>query len=190
MISKIACGLIGISALNLAVAAQSHTIDKMTGIESWENSVAGVSISLTQILPDQIRAFYVNRGFDSEVIEPYAKSCVYMTILRNDTATGVAHFRVADWTVDTGSGTQHLTPTRSWVDQLRMAGSSNAAMIAFRWAQFPSEHAYEPGGDWNQGMLSIGLDPGMEFDLNVRWKTGGKGYEGKLTDVRCARESL
>lgn len=188
-LQKFICGLIGASALNSAIAGQSHTIDETTGIESWETSVAGVTVALTQILPDQLRAFYVNRGFDSKIIEPYARSCVYMTVLRNDAAAGVVRFRLSEWRINTESGGRPLVSTESWLERLQSAKPGNAAMVAFRWAQFPPEHAYEPGGDWNQGMLSIGLDAGAEFDLIVRWASNGKQYEGELSNVRCARES-
>ncbi|NNK14860.1 MAG: hypothetical protein HKP52_11535 [Desulfofustis sp.] len=188
-LQKCVCALIGVSALTSVAADQNHTVDETTGIESWETSVAGVSVSLTQILPDQLRAFYVNRGFDSEVIEPYAKSCVYMTVLRNDAAAGVVRFRLSEWRINTKSGVRPLVSTETWVERLQMAKPGNAAMVAFRWAQFPPEHAYEPGGDWNQGMLSIGLAPGAEFDLSVRWEIDGKQYYGELTNVRCAHES-
>ena len=183
-------GLIGVSALSCAIADQNHTVDETTGIASWENTVAGVSISLTQILPDQLRAFYVNRGFESEVIEPYARSCVYMTVLRNDAAAGVVRFRLSDWRINTRIGERTLVSTETWLEQLQSARPGNAALVAFRWAQFPPEHAYQPGGDWNQGMLSIGLDAGAEFDLIARWEVDGKQYEGELTNVRCARESF
>ncbi len=186
---KLAVGLIGASALSSAYAGQRHSIDEATGIETWEKSVEGVSVSLTQILPDQLRAFYVNRGFDSDIIEPYATSCVYMTVLRNEAAAGVVRFRLSEWRISTESGTHPLVSTETWVERLQSATPGNAAMVAFRWAQFPSEHAYEPGGDWNQGMLSIGLAPGTEFDLSVRWEIDGKQYQGELANVRCADES-
>ena len=181
---------IAIFALNSAIAEQRYSVDEATGIESWENTVAGVSVSLTQILPDQLRAFYVNRGFDSEIIEPYAKSCVYMTVLRNDSAAGVVRFRLSDWQINTQSGGRPLVSTDTWLKRLQSTNPGNAAMVAFRWAQFPAAHAYEPGGDWNQGMLSIGLNPGAKFDLIVRWEVDGKRYQGELANVRCARESL
>jgi len=169
--------------------AQGYAMDEETGIESWQVSVRGVTVSLTQILPDQLRAFYVNRGFPVDVIEPYAVSCVYMTALRNDAAAGVATFRIADWRVVAGAQARAPISTAAWVTRLQPAQPGHAAMIAFRWAQFPSEHAYQPGGDWNQGMLSTGLQPGEQFDLIASWHVDGQAIEGELKNVRCARES-
>ena len=61
------------------------------------------------------------------------------------------------------------------------------ALIAFRWAQFPPEHAYEPNGDWNQGMLAAGLPAGSSFDLVARWDIDGKPYAGELKNVQCPK---
>jgi hypothetical protein len=175
--------------LGPALATQRHGIDQATGVETWEASLAGVSISLTQILPDQLRAFYLNRGFSAAAIEPYVTSCVYMMVLRNDAAGGVVRFRQADWRVVAGTEVRPVIATEAWIGRLRSSGPTAAAMIAFRWAQFPSAHAYRPGGDWNQGMLSIGLRPGAVFDLMVRWEIEGRPFEGEIENVRCAREA-
>ena len=181
-------GVMCLLAFGPAEAAQRHTTDEATGIETWETTVSGVGISLTQILPDQLRAFYLNRGFAAATIEPYARSCVYMTVLRNDAASGVVHFRLADWRVVTSSESRPPVSTQQWVERIQPMGPGNAPMIAFRWAQFPSEHAYQPGGDWNQGMLSTGLPPGETFDLTVQWEVDGKPFRGELRNVRCADE--
>lgn len=176
-------------AAGSAMGAQSHGIDEETGIETWLTSTAGVTVSLTQILPDQLRAFYVNRGFSIDSIEPYAISCVYMTVLRNDAASGVAHFRLADWRVVTQSEDRAPLSTDDWIKRLQPADQGKAAMIAFRWAQFPTQHAYQPGGDWNQGMLSTGLKPGEAFKLIASWTINGKNFKGELKNVRCAQEN-
>jgi hypothetical protein len=59
--------------------------------------------------------------------------------------------------------------------------------VAFRWSQFPHEQTYEPGGDWNQGMFSVGLPPDSEFDVVALWDIDGKQFESKLEGVRCAK---
>jgi hypothetical protein len=60
----------------------------------------------------------------------------------------------------------------------------DAAQLAFRWAQFPSEQRYAPG-EWNQGMLAVGLPSGSRFDLIARWTLADQTYEGRLVDVVC-----
>jgi len=67
----------------------------------------------------------------------------------------------------------------TWMAQWQSLGLSEAAQIAFRWAQFPPEQEYAVG-EWNQGMLlnhrgigTIGttLEP---WNYRVHGKTGEK----------------
>ena len=178
--------LIGSLLSASVVLAQTRTVDPQTGIVTWQTRGDGVTLSLTQILPDQARAFYVNRGFPTEATEEYAKACVYMTVLRNDSAPGVVHFKLADWSVEHDGGSRPPLSVASWLKRLERFGLPQSALIAFRWAQFPPEQEYQPGGDWNQGMLTTGLEAAARFDLIARWEAAGKVYEGVLRDVQCA----
>jgi len=180
--------LFGLVSVNpQAWAGQVHTINPQTGAETWETHAHGVTFTLTQLLPDQVRAFYVNRGFTLEQIEPYALSCVYTAVLRNDKAPGVVHFILHDWSVITDAGSHPPMKTVDWLNRLKQAGAKKPALIAFRWAQFPPEHEYEPNGDWNQGMLATGLAAGSKFDVIARWDIADKTYEMGLRGVRCAK---
>lgn len=176
-------------ALSMACAAQAgpqaHRIDTDTGAETWETQAHGVGLQLTQIQPDQARAFYLNRGFASEDVEAYATACVYMAVLRNDAAPGEVSFRLTDWRVRVEGREQPLLTVDEWMARWRQRGLSEPARIAFRWAQFPPEQEYARG-EWNQGMLTTGLPAGSRFDLIARWTVAGKAYEGKLENVRCA----
>lgn len=167
-------------------ANQSQRIDPETGVASWETHVHGVTLLLSQIPPDSVRAFYLNRGFPSEAVEPYATACVFMAVLRNDAAPGELSFRLADWSVHHAGRAQPPQSVEVWMARWRALGLSGAAQIAFRWAQFPPEQEYAVG-EWNQGMLTTGLPPGSHFDLIARWSVAGKTYEGKLENVVCSR---
>ena len=61
-----------------------------------------------------------------------------------------------------------------------------SALIAFRWAQFPIEQSYQPGGDWNQGMYATSLSQGQVFDITAIWALDGQTQSATLTGVRCA----
>lgn len=179
-----------ISLLSFSIHAdtsQTERTDSATGAKTWETHVDGVHFSLTQILPEQVKAFYVNRGFSLEQIEAYATSCVYMTVLRNDNAPGNIHFISNNWSILVDNKPHNLAPVSQWVKHLSSTGAKKSAVIAFRWAQFPPEQEYKPGGDWNQGMLSIGLPPGSTFDVIAKWDIAGKEYEAKLAEVQCAK---
>jgi len=168
----------------LAHAAQAQRTDPDTGAATWETQTHGATLRLTQILPDQARAFYLNRGFSAEDVEPYATACVFMTVLRNDAAPGPLAFRLADWRVRVQGALQSPPSVETWMDLWNKRGLAEPARIAFRWAQFPVEQEYEVG-EWNQGMLATGLPPGAAFDLVAHWQVEDKTYEGVLTDVRC-----
>lgn len=170
-----------------ANSSQKVKTDSVTGIKSWEINSQGVNFSLTQILPDQARAFYVNRGFTLEQAELFASSCVYMTIMRNDSAPGTVHVIKNNWSVLFNKLPHPLVSVETWMKRLKNRKVKNSALLAFRWAQFPIEQKFEPDGDWNQGMLSIGLPPGSSFDLIVRWDISGKAYKTKLLGVQCAK---
>jgi len=184
----ITAAMIGLfsSAIHADIA-QTHHTDSVTGAKTWETHVDGVHFSLTQILPDQAKAFYVNRGFSLEQIESYTSTCVYMTVLRNDSAPGGIHFVSNNWSILVKNKPHKLVPVSQWVKRLSATGAKKSAVIAFRWAQFPPEQEYKPGGDWNQGMLSIGLPFGSRFNAIAKWDIAGKEYEAKLTEVQCAK---
>lgn len=183
--SVLACTLLLLVSA-VAQAAQQVSVEPATGIRTWSTSHAGVHFSLTQILPQQADAFYVNRGFSVAQIEPYSTACVYMTVLRNDTAPGVIHFNRKNWAV-THNGQQHRAKTVSeWLEFFTARGVGKPALIAFRWAQFPPEQEYEPGGDWNQGMLAVGLPAGASFDIEARWDVDGRDFSTMLKGVECA----
>jgi len=165
----------------------SNSTNSETGALSWKTEAHGVYFSLTQILPEQAQAFYVNRGFTLEQIEAYANSCVYMTVLRNDNAPGKIHFISNNWTVLFEDKPKPLVSVKEWIERLTAAKIRKPALIAFRWAQFPPEQEYEPGGDWNQGMLSVGLLSGSKFDVIARWDIDGTQYETTLQGVQCAK---
>lgn len=153
---------------------------------TWEAQAQGVTLALTQIPPDAARAFYFNRGFPPEAVERYATACVYMTVLRNDAAPGELSFRLDDWRVQSEGRARPPLSVAEWMAHWQALGLTQAAQIAFRWAQFPPEQEYAVG-EWNQGMLTTGLPPGGRFDLIARWTVAGKTYEEKLENVVCAR---
>jgi len=187
------CFLLLVSYLSTAIA-QTHRINKDTGAETWETDTHGVHFALTQILPEQVRAFYVNRGFTLDQIAEYADSCVFMTVLRNDSATKSIHFVRSQWQLLVTDEhdqvqTKRLRSVKDWLDQFIQNKNrvKKPALIAFRWAQFPPEQVYQPGGDWNQGMLSMGLSAKRKFDLIAKWDGNSQTFQAKLEGVQCAQ---
>ncbi|MCU7801246.1 MAG: hypothetical protein KZQ70_14210 [gamma proteobacterium symbiont of Lucinoma myriamae] len=114
-----------------------------------------------------------------------------MTVLRNDDAPGTIHFVSNNWPVLLAGKKHKLVSVDHWLQRLTTVNTKKSALVAFKWAQFPSEQEYEPGGggggDWNQGMLSMGLPPDSEFNIIARWDIDGKIFETELQKVKCAK---
>jgi len=166
-------------------ASQIHLTDAVTGAQSWEIKQQGVVLYLNQLLPDQLRGFYSNRGFTQSQMDQYVQSCVFMTVLRNESASGIVKYKTADWRVKNATKSRAIKSTDEWIAQHKALGVNHAALIAFRWAQFPTEQEYEPGGDWNQGMLSLGNN-GDDFDLIAHWLVGNQAHQMSLKGINCA----
>ncbi len=167
--------------------AQTMTMDSESGAKTWEVSTHGANFLMRQILPDQSLGFYVSRGFSPAQIEAYSSSCVFMTVLRNDSAPGGLHFKRENLKVTQGGKPHPLVSVEEWMKRLKDIKSKQSAVIAFRWSQFPVDQVFETGGDWNQGMISVGLPADSRFDALVNWDIDGQSYEIKLEGVECAK---
>jgi len=176
-----------------AHAGTDSSVDAETGLVTWQTETAGIQVRLTQISPDQARAFYQARGFSPETAERYAGECVFMTVVRNIGDTPIEH-RLADWRYEpAGQPPRAIRSKTEWERLWKRLGVSETARIAFNWAQIPATQTYAPG-DWNQGMTSYSVPRGGQFDLHFVWRTlkgmnaGGRTHTGKLEQVRCADE--
>lgn len=161
-----------------------------TPAEPRETRVSGVYLSLTPLLPDQVRAFYLGRGFDADSAELLATgACVFQTVFRNESVANGIAFNLADWRARTPQGEMPLKLERDWQREWKQRGVSPGARTAFRYALFPTEHRYEVG-DWNMGMTTYALPPGSRFDLKFVWREGDKPRQAVMTGVRCATDTV
>ena len=170
-----------------SLAGTDTSVDAETGLSTWQAETAGIQMHLTQISPDQARAFYQARGFSAEAAEHYAGECVFMTVVRNIGDTAIRH-RLADWRYESaGQPPRAIRSKREWERLWKRLGVSEAARIAFTWAQLPATQTFAPG-DWNQGMTSYSVPRGGQFDLHFVWRADGRIHTGKLEQLRCADE--
>ena len=161
------------------------SLDPDTGIPTWEVDTKGVHLRLTQITPEQARAFMLGRGMDKQSVEEFAHACVYMTVVRNEGKQAIDH-NLADWHyLPEGSGQPKALLTKhDWLTRWQPRNFSRPVRLAFEWSQFPVEQTFFPG-DWNQGMTTFALPAGSRFDVLHRWKQNGRLYEGKMQNVQC-----
>jgi len=188
------CFIIGLSvAIVAGHAMASNTVrrvDAATGIETWETRGSGVSLRLTQILPDQVRAFYLGRGFDPVTVERIATgACVFQSVFRNESvATGI-RFDLEEWDVLYRGRERKLRVDADWQREWETRRIPAGPRTAFRFALLPTRHEYAVG-DWNMGMTLYPLALGSEFDLRFVWWEGSERHEARLNGVRCATDSI
>jgi len=177
-----------LAAWPLAALSSEPSIDPETGLATWQAETHGIQVRLTQISPDQIRGFYLARGFSPEATERYARECVFMTVVRNIGERPIWH-NLANWRyVSADQSPRALRSKVAWAHLWKRQGVSESARIAFTWAQFPATQVFAPG-DWNQGMTSYSVPRGGHFDLSFVWQAGGRTHSGKIEQVRCADEN-
>jgi hypothetical protein len=170
-----------------AVCADAPTLDSETGLATWQTESGGVQVRLTQISPDQARAFYRARGFSAQAAERYAAECVFMTVVRNVGDTPVEH-RLADWRYLHQGKRLSIRSKTEWAQIWKQLRVNEAARIAFDWAQFPATQTFAPG-DWNQGMTTYRVGRGERFELQFVWRKDGKKFSGTLQEVQCAADA-
>lgn len=176
-----------LASIAYADSQQTITTNPESGSKTWEVSANGANFLMRQIPLDQLKAFYISRGFSLDQIEPYTSSCVFMTVLRNDNATAGLHFKRDNLKVSQAGKSHPLVSVEEWLERLSKVTDKKSALIAFRWAQFPIDQIFESGGDWNQGMISVGLLPESKFDSEIKWEIEGKISTIKLEGVECAK---
>jgi hypothetical protein len=184
---------LGLTLLLLACGPAAATVQQISeegsGLPGWQWQGEGVSFTFNQRLPDQTRAFFQGRGFLPEQAEPLARDCVLQAIIRNDTGNAAAlTLDLADWRVHpVGGGAQPLRLEAQWQTEWERLGVSRPARIAFRWALFPTKQRFAPG-DWNMGMITLGLPPGSRFALEVVWQSGEQQRRQRFPAMQCAAD--
>ncbi len=163
--------------------------DPVTGLATAKLHSGGIEVSLTQLLPDQVRAFYQGRGFSAAESERIAGTCVFQTVVRNDTETADAlEIALADWRVRrAGHAATSPRTIEAWLSDWGEPSLGQAQAIALRWALFPAVQSFAPG-DWNMGMLTVEVPHGERFDLELHWRLGERPDVASLSDLRCAGE--
>ncbi len=175
----IVCALLGSAAL--VVRADDDT--------TWSHRAVQGAVTLTaNPLSSESRiAFYGARGFPEATIRPYAQACGFSFGMQND-GTSTLITRLADWQV-IGADGKHvaLRLPEAWDIEWAKAGVSEAARIAFRWAQFQTENTFQ-SGDWIMGMATLEAPLTGTFRLVARYRDEKENYEIILDKLSCAKD--
>ena len=168
----------------LAVPLQAREqVNPETGLSRWEAGRQGFSLEIIQVLPDYVRAVYASRGLPQTIIDRVSSYCVFGTILKNLSDSGLS-YNTADWRFVTPDGRTHRVRTKTeWISEWQDMG------VAFRWSLLPEQQDYAPG-DWGQGFTTVLLPPETAFDLYYSWQQGDRTHEGIIRNMACAPATL
>lgn len=173
-----------------AMADVTRSADEQTGLVSWKMHDANFELELTQLLPDQTRAFYLARGFSKETANRLATGCIMQTIGRNNADKGVqgaVDMDLRRWRMLHGGVEGPIKLKEQWDSEWPSGEVSDTARLAFRWATFPTQQDFMPG-DFGWGMTSFGLAPGQRFDLKIVWSAAGVQKQVWIKGIQCAEE--
>jgi len=155
----------------------------------WRHRAARGAIVLTAnpLRPAARAAFYEARGFSARQVRPYSEACGFSFGFGNGGTTPVV-VKLADWRAIGADGMSiAFKPPEHWDAEWERARVPSAARIAFRWAQFQSEIAFEPG-DWIMGMATLERAPVAPFRLVARYRDTRGNHEIVLDQIDCARD--
>jgi len=181
----------------LTASELEKTVDKETQLSAWKLSEGNFQLELIQRSPEQTRSFFQARGFSIKVADDIATSCVFQTIGRNteaDNKTDSVSVDLSEWRIvvaDSQNKTaKPIKLKEHWNEEWKGANVSTASRIAFRWATYPSEQSFDPGGDFNWGMISVGPKPEVVFDLHIVWKQGDKKHDAWIRQMQCPKDNI
>lgn len=189
--------MLGVFSLNISIVALDiiKTTDKDTSLIAWKASEGNIELELIQRSPQQTRSFFQARGFSSKIANDIATSCVFQTIVRNserENSDDSISVSLKKWYL-TSSDNEKQVPIKlkeTWDQEWKENDITTAARIAFRWATFPTEQDYQPGGDFNWGMISFGPKPEVAFDLQIFWEQGTQKHSALLKNIHCPADNL
>ncbi len=151
----------------------------------------GLKLETAPLAPDQVRAFFLARGFSAADTEHIVSAgCVFRS------AIGSAHAKadapavtvaLGEWNVTPAGGGVSAPRTREqWEAEWTKRTVSEDAATAFHWSLFPTEQTFS-ATDYNWGFLTFGLAPGTRFTLDLAWRNGGQMHTARMEGLECGK---
>jgi len=182
-ISALCSFLVLLVAAATAMAGTVQSTNPNNGLSNWQSADTPFSLQLLQLMPDNVRAVYSNKGFPPALVEEMAGYCMFGSVIRN-LADEPVSYDVADWRAITADGVRH--PLRTKTEWLKIWQSQG---VDFGWSILPAAQTLEVG-DWGQGFTTVKLPHGTRFDLDYSWRQHGKTFHAILEGLQCAPEQL
>ncbi|MDF1880714.1 hypothetical protein JHD50_05245 [Sulfurimonas sp. MAG313] len=163
------------------------TLTLSVTLHSQEISKGNVNFTIREIPTPAVNAFYLARGFTLAQIKPYADTCVYTTTLRNDNKDEDIHYVRKNWFITLDDKHYPIKSNNYWFEQFEKSGMLPSSWIGFRLSQMPEEQIYGANGGWNQGIFSVNVPRGTQFDVTIVWDIKGKENSLTLKGVNCEK---
>lgn len=175
-------------SFNLYAAELKTGKDEQSLLPYWQIEDTGMSLRLVQRLPDQVRGFYLARGFSSEYAERIAMSCGFQTVFKNNSHKSMPSplsYNLHDWVVEFGGKQQGLKTREDWEKEWKKTKAGESSRLAFEWSLVPTKLEYKPN-DYSWGLSYFNLKPGTVFDLKIVWQQYEKTHAYTIRKIQCA----
>lgn len=187
-IFTVTAALSGLLISGALLAEQNPDIDPETGLTRWQWDSGKASFTFNQRLPDQTRAYFQGRGFKPDEAEIVASGCLFQAIVRTHAQNDKPlQIDLSDWRVVVDGEALPLKLEHEWQQIWQKHDVQRSARIAFGWSLFPTQQRFAPG-DWNMGMITLGLSPGDRFDLQISYQLEDEVIQTRLRGMQCAED--
>lgn len=170
-------------ATTTASASTLKETNPENGLSNWQSVDAPFKLQLLQLMPDNVRAVYSNKGFPPDLVEEMAGYCMFGSVISN-LSDAPLDYDVADWRAVTSDGVQHRPRTKTeWLAIWKQRG------VDYGWSILPAAQTLDPG-DWGQGFTTLKLPRDTRFDFIYSWRQNGQTFHATLEGVQCPPDKL
>ena len=146
----------------------------------------GLHIQVKPLGYNEVVSLYLGRGLEGPVVERFARRCVLRVLLRNADSKLRITTSLNEWFVRaSGQSLRRIEGRSHWIAEIERSQPCQEARMVFEWSQLPEVIGLD-AGDSVQGLVSVPLQRGIEFDLVVRWRSGGRNYEKSIRRIGCS----
>ncbi len=183
-----------LAIFGLSLSAVSPVMAQEAGLEGpgvfrWKGD--GFRIETQALVHDQVRGFFTGRGFDEAGLSILVnEACLFRSSIGNaetdPNAPGIT-IDQNDWRIFVGGEERKLRTRSDWPPVWDRLGVDVEQRVAFKWALFPAYQEFAPN-DYNWGMITFGLAPGTQFDLEIVWRQDGEKRTKRFEGMECAKQ--
>ncbi|HHJ13224.1 MAG TPA: hypothetical protein ENJ79_02450 [Gammaproteobacteria bacterium] len=150
---------------------------------------ARVELEFRSRTPNQMRAFYLARGFERRMLDALQDQC-FITVRITNTGDRVVWLDLTDWRFEYQGKPLVRPHRRDWLARWARMGVPRAHRSTFRWTLLPERLDYQPG-EREGGNIILPRVEG-KIRLHARFATGPDGKGPPLEQdhlLQCAKDN-